>query len=122
MEDSDSNMDILAEVKFPEDVQQVLDEVFPSDDPLEQANFNVVDYINQIFPTEQSLSNIDDIVSQVQARIQDLDVEVKNAVRQQTTAGQVNYFLKQIKVILKFKMFFFLGENVSKVFVKRLTR
>ena len=96
MEDSD--MDMLAEVVFPEDVQQVLDEVFPSDDPLEQANFNVVDYINQIFPTEQSLSNIDEVVSQVQTRIQDLDGEVKKAVRQQTTAGQVGFCFWYVKL------------------------
>ena len=73
--------------QFSEEVQNVIASVFPSTDPLEQADFNVVDYINTLFPNEQSLSNIDEVVGNVESRIADLDYEIKHAVRRQTSAG-----------------------------------
>ena len=72
---------------FSSEVQSVISSVFPSSDPLEQADFNVVDYINTLFPNEQSLSTIDEVVANVENRISDLDHEIKSAVRRQTSAG-----------------------------------
>jgi len=74
---------------FSEEVQSVLGDIFPSTDPLEQVNFNVVDYINTLFPTEQSLSNIDEVVSKVESKIKHLDHDIKVAVRRQTSAGVI---------------------------------
>ena len=85
--DLDSGDVILANLKFPDEVQDVIATVFPSSDPIEQADFNVVDYINTLFPNEQSLSNIDEVVSNVESRICNLDTEIKLAVRKQTSAG-----------------------------------
>ena len=73
--------------RFSEEVQNVIASVFPSSDPLEQADFNVVDYINTLFPNEQSLSNIDEVVGNVESRITNLNHEIKSAVRRQTSAG-----------------------------------
>ena len=78
---------LQCEITFPDNVQAVLDEVFPSNDPLENTDFNVVDHINSLFPNEQSLSNIDEVVAQVENRITDLSTSVKQAVRHQTSAG-----------------------------------
>ena len=47
----------------------ILFQVFPSTDTLDGPDFNVVDYINKLFPTEQSLSNIDDVICQVKKKI-----------------------------------------------------
>ena len=44
-------------------------QVLPSDDPLDRQDFNPVDYINSLFPTEQSLSNIDDVVGKIRHKI-----------------------------------------------------
>jgi len=44
-------------VTFPDSVQAAINEVFPSDDPLDAPDFDSIEYINQMFPTEQSLSN-----------------------------------------------------------------
>ena len=44
-------------------------QVLPSDDPLDRPDFNPVDYINSLFPTEQSLSNIDDVVGKIRHKI-----------------------------------------------------
>ena len=44
-------------------------QVLPSDDLLDRPDFNPVDYINSLFPTEQSLSNIDDVVGKIRHKI-----------------------------------------------------
>lgn len=75
-------------VDFPSDVQEAIEEVFPSNDPLDQPDFNVVDYINSLFPTEQSLSNLDDVVAKMETRMNSLDDEIRTIVRGQTTVGQ----------------------------------
>ncbi|PSN33185.1 putative ATP-dependent RNA helicase kurz [Blattella germanica] len=48
-------------ISFPPEVQSAIEQVLPSNDPLDHPDFNAVDYINSLFPTEQSLSNIDDV-------------------------------------------------------------
>ncbi|XP_020283021.1 vacuolar protein sorting-associated protein 53 homolog [Pseudomyrmex gracilis] len=73
---------------FPPSVQNVIEQVLPSTDPLDQSNFNVVDYINCLFPTEQSLSNIDDVVNQMESKIHAIDKEIRSVVRGQTNVGQ----------------------------------
>ncbi|RWS10752.1 vacuolar protein sorting-associated protein 53-like protein, partial [Dinothrombium tinctorium] len=57
--------------------------VLSSDDPLDKADFNPIDYINGIFPTEQSLSNIDDVLNRMKAKIRQLDEEIRVVVRGQ---------------------------------------
>ncbi|EFN82571.1 vacuolar protein sorting-associated protein 53 homolog [Harpegnathos saltator] len=73
---------------FPQNVQNVIEQVLPSNDPLDQSNFNVVDYINSLFPTEQSLSNIDDVVNKMEFEIHTIDKEIRSVVRGQTNVGQ----------------------------------
>lgn len=48
----------------------------------------MVDYINSLFPTEQSLSNIDDVVNQMESKIYAIDKEIRSVVRGQTNIGQ----------------------------------
>lgn len=48
----------------------------------------MVDYINSLFPTEQSLSNIDDTVNQMELKIYDIDKEIRSVVHGQTNVGQ----------------------------------
>ncbi|KAM5180914.1 vacuolar protein sorting-associated protein 53 homolog [Mantella aurantiaca] len=69
-------------------VQQAIEQVFPSQDPLDRADFNAVEYINTLFPTEQSLSNIDDVVSKIRLKIRRLDDSIRGVVRGQTNVGQ----------------------------------
>lgn len=57
-------------------------------DPLDQPNFNVVDYINQLFPSEQSLSNIDEMVNKIENEIHTIDKDIRSVVRGQTNVGQ----------------------------------
>ncbi|XP_070571554.1 vacuolar protein sorting-associated protein 53 homolog [Ptychodera flava] len=83
--DDDHLKDLLA---FPLEVQQAIDQVLPSNDPLDRPDFNAVEYINQLFPTEQSLANIDDVVSRMRLKIHRLDDDIRRVVRGQTNAGQ----------------------------------
>lgn len=73
---------------FPSSVQNVIDQVLSSDDPLDEANFTVVNYINSIFPTEQSLSNIDDVMNEMEQKIDTIDKEMSAVVCGQTNIGQ----------------------------------
>ena len=66
-----------------------LGQVLPSSDPLDRHDFDVVDYINQLFPNEQSLGNIDDVISSMTERVRDIDQDIRNVVRGHTNAGQV---------------------------------
>lgn len=63
-------------------------QVLPSSDPLDHPDFNATAYINSLFPTEQSLSNIDDVVSSMECKIQTIDDEIRTVVRGQTNIGQ----------------------------------
>lgn len=63
--------------------------MIPSTDPLDKPDFNAVNYINSLFPTEQSLSNIDDVINKMEDQIQFIDEEIRVVVRGQTNAGQV---------------------------------
>ncbi|NWV23843.1 VPS53 protein, partial [Origma solitaria] len=68
---------------FPPSLQ-----VFPSQDPLDRADFNAVEYINALFPTEQSLANIDEVVNKIRLKIRRLDDNIRTVVRGQTNVGQ----------------------------------
>ena len=57
-----SSPDMLS---FPPEVECAIAQVFPSDDPLDEKDFSTVDYINKLFPTEQSLSNLDDVITEM---------------------------------------------------------
>ncbi|XP_071057217.1 vacuolar protein sorting-associated protein 53 homolog [Onthophagus taurus] len=74
-------------INFPPEVQKAIEQVLPSKDPLDQPDFNTIDYINSLFPTEQSLSNIDEVVIKMENKIQTIDNEISTVVRGQTTAS-----------------------------------
>lgn len=84
-----SGLDFLENsITYPSEVQELIASVFPSDDPLQQPNFNVVDHINKLFPTEQSLSTIDDVVADVESKISELDEEISQSLHSQTHSVQ----------------------------------
>jgi hypothetical protein len=91
MEDIKSEHD-LSECReplvFPESVQAAISEVFCTDeDPLDAADFNAVDYINELFPTEQSLSNLDDTIAEMRGKIGGIDDDLRHIVRGHGTIG-----------------------------------
>ncbi|XP_044059784.1 vacuolar protein sorting-associated protein 53 homolog isoform X2 [Siniperca chuatsi] len=80
--------DLEAVLHLTPEVQLAIEQVFPSQDPLDRADFNAVEYINTLFPTEQSLANIDDVVNKIRLKIRRLDDNIRTVVRGQTNVGQ----------------------------------
>ncbi|XP_067103028.1 vacuolar protein sorting-associated protein 53 homolog isoform X1 [Osmerus mordax] len=80
--------DLDAILHLTPEVQLAIEQVFPSQDPLDRADFNAVEYINTLFPTEQSLANIDDVVNKIRLKIRRLDDSIRTVVRGQTNVGQ----------------------------------
>lgn len=68
-------------VQYSADVSEALDELFPSDDPLYAPDFDVVAHINRMFPTEQSLSGMDEAIAQVVLRITPSRIDSMHLVR-----------------------------------------
>ncbi|XP_064460865.1 vacuolar protein sorting-associated protein 53 homolog isoform X2 [Ornithodoros turicata] len=75
-------------VNFSPEVEKAIQQVLPSSDPLDSPDLNAVDYINTLFPTEQSLSNIDEVIARMNAKIRRLDEEIHTVVRGQTNVGR----------------------------------
>lgn len=98
---------------FSSDVQSAIDQVLQSTDPLDAPDFNATDYINQMFPTEQSLSAIDDVIGRMESEIGSIDQHIRCVVRGQSTAGQdgrsslTEAQLVRAKIVLLLKLFFF---------------
>uniref|UniRef100_A0A3B5R532 Vacuolar protein sorting-associated protein 53 homolog n=1 Tax=Xiphophorus maculatus TaxID=8083 RepID=A0A3B5R532_XIPMA len=88
--------DLEAILHLTPEVQLAIEQVFPSQDPLDRADFNAVEYINTLFPTEQSLANIDDVVNKIRLKIRRLDDDIRTVVRGQTNVGQDGRQVKEI--------------------------
>ncbi|XP_014243237.1 vacuolar protein sorting-associated protein 53 homolog [Cimex lectularius] len=87
-DDCDDLVTVPAEIiNFPTEVQNAIDQVIPSHDPLDQAEFNPVDYINSLFPTEQSLSNLDGELVKMESKIKEIDDEIRSVVRGQSNVS-----------------------------------
>jgi hypothetical protein len=69
MEDDLFDEEFINENFLDPEVQQAIAAILPSEDPLDKPDFDLVEYINELFPNEQSLSNIDEIISNEKSRI-----------------------------------------------------
>uniref|UniRef100_A0A8C1CVB7 Vacuolar protein sorting-associated protein 53 homolog n=1 Tax=Cyprinus carpio carpio TaxID=630221 RepID=A0A8C1CVB7_CYPCA len=98
MEDEELELveDLEAILHLTPEVQLAIEQVFPSQDPLDRADFNAVEYINTLFPTEQSLANIDEVVNNIRLKIRRLDDNIRTVVRGQTNVGQDGRQVKEI--------------------------
>ncbi|KAL5960757.1 hypothetical protein TSMEX_011426 [Taenia solium] len=65
------------------DLQSVLKDFHTDLDPIDAEDFDVVNYINELFPSEQSLSAIDDIITSVNEKIEAIDAQTRQIVRGQ---------------------------------------
>ncbi|KAH8377947.1 hypothetical protein KR093_008046 [Drosophila rubida] len=77
-------------IQFSKEVKQVIDKVLKTDeqDPMDAPDFNTVDYINQLFPNEQSLAAIDETIQRMQCEVSLIDDNIRSVVRGQTNTGQ----------------------------------
>eukprot|EP00055_Hartaetosiga_balthica_P000960 m.137889 g.137889 ORF g.137889 m.137889 type:complete len:853 (-) comp12605_c0_seq1:139-2697(-) len=85
----------MEEVKFDESVLTALEELFPSDDPLDDPEFDPLEYINELFPNEQSLSSLDSTIMKMKKKIRVLDEDLQRSVRSQTQSSSNEHALKE---------------------------
>ncbi|XP_054262069.1 vacuolar protein sorting-associated protein 53 homolog [Macrosteles quadrilineatus] len=69
---------------IPPEVKKAIDKVIPSIDPLDDPDFNPTDYINSLFPSEQSLSNIDDVIAELECKFHGINNQISTVVGRQT--------------------------------------
>eukprot|EP00501_MAST-03F_sp_TOSAG23-6_P000857 GSMAST32.ASY1.ANO1.893.1 assembled CDS len=74
--------------RFSDAVERAIADVLPSDDPLDCADFDPIAYLNTQFPDEVSLSRIDQFSVDLNDRIQNLDEEIFEAIREQAVASK----------------------------------
>lgn len=70
-------------IEISPEVQSTIEQVLNSDDPLDKSDFDLVNYINELFPNEQSLANIDEVLNEMKSKINHLDDEIRTVVRRQ---------------------------------------
>lgn len=69
-------------------LEKALQELFPSNDPLDAPDFDPVTYINSIFPNEQSLNKIDSIKHDLQNDADRVSKELSEIVKTQAKLGE----------------------------------
>ena len=78
---------LSAPVRFSAKLEAAIKDVLPSTDPFDSADFDATAHINRLFPTEESLSEVEPKMLELQDQMKVLDEEVLQTVRQQTSAG-----------------------------------
>lgn len=58
------------------------------EDPLDRSDFDPVDYINEHFPTEASLDDLDTYMVGLNSKIGALEEEISKSVQTQSLVGQ----------------------------------
>lgn len=80
-------MEETIRIKFSGEVQQAIEQVLQSEDPLDKSDFNATEYINKLFPNEIALNGIDEIIAQMQVEVQVIDDNIRSVVRGVSTSG-----------------------------------
>lgn len=89
MDDEDLlDEEFLNETLLTPEIQQAIALILPNEDPLDRPDFDLVEYINDLFPNEQSLSNIDEVISQDRARIKRIDSDIRGIIHNQTDSAE----------------------------------
>ena len=81
--------DHINKIVLSDEVQSAIEQVLQSsDDPISKSDFNPTDYVNQLFPNEQSLSNIDDVIAKMEYEVSLIDDNIRSVVRGQGDTGE----------------------------------
>lgn len=68
-------------------------QILPSNDPLDKPDFDPIDYINNLFPTEQSLTNIDDVINSLECKVDSIDNDIRSVIRGQIEINKVPFIM-----------------------------
>ncbi|XP_053684665.1 vacuolar protein sorting-associated protein 53 homolog [Sabethes cyaneus] len=87
-EEPETKKDHINKIVLSEEVQLAIEQVLQSSDPLDHPDFDATEYVNQLFPNEQSLSNIDDVITKMEYDISSIDDNIRSVVRGQVNTGE----------------------------------
>lgn len=71
------------DIIYSKEVQDAISKVVPTSDPLDEIDFDPVAYINNAFPDEASLDNLDEVIKRMSIKVKRLDNEIVSSVRAQ---------------------------------------
>lgn len=80
-------MDEIIRIELTNEVQEAIEQVLKSEDPLDKSDFNATEYINRLFPNEIALNGIDDIINQMQIEVKVIDDNLQHRVKGVSTSG-----------------------------------
>ncbi|GAM17722.1 hypothetical protein SAMD00019534_008970 [Acytostelium subglobosum LB1] len=72
---------------FSPELQAAINDIIPSQDPIDRYDFNPVKYINENFPTEQNLNHLDTFMARLRQKIAKIDEEIIQEIRLQSSTG-----------------------------------
>ncbi|KAI3385999.1 hypothetical protein SNEBB_009319 [Seison nebaliae] len=75
-------------LQLPEEVASTINEILQSDDEFDSDTFDLISHVNRLFPTQQSLSNIDERIEQIENNIEHLNDEIRESIRVQNDISQ----------------------------------
>lgn len=76
-----------------DDVQRCIGQVLETS--VETDPLDILTQINQLFPNEQSLSNIEDVINRMEGQIDEIDDNIRGTVRNQSNTGEGKQALEE---------------------------
>eukprot|EP00753_Platysulcus_tardus_P003080 PLAT12242.1.p1 GENE.PLAT12242.1~~PLAT12242.1.p1 ORF type:complete len:894 (-),score=458.83 PLAT12242.1:72-2753(-) len=77
----------LESMKLAPAVDKAIDELWPSDDPLDAPDFDPLAYINERFPDQSALAEVGGELVGLRKKLVRVDAELSEAVREQSRSG-----------------------------------
>ncbi|GBB95458.1 hypothetical protein RclHR1_02540012 [Rhizophagus clarus] len=81
----DFNNDII---KFPPELEDSISKILKTNDPIDNSDFNPIEYLNKMLPNEHALASIDETTKRLQHKMRQLEGEIRELTRLQTNGGQ----------------------------------
>lgn len=75
-------------IQLEDSVIKTINELFPPKDPIGRLDFDATAYINQSFPSQQSLSSLEDVINSTKERITCLNHELSDVVRSMSSVEE----------------------------------
>ncbi|RHZ45916.1 hypothetical protein Glove_642g7 [Diversispora epigaea] len=75
-------------IKFPPELETSISNILQINDPLDGADFNPIEYLNQMLPDEHALTSIDITGKKLQTKMRQLEADIRELTKMQINCGQ----------------------------------
>lgn len=76
------------EIKFSPKLDESISNFTSKADELDSSDFNIQEYINNLFPTEDSISSIEAVLENLKRQVLDLDQDIEEKLKLQRFASR----------------------------------